>query len=120
MIYFARKAEDGPIKIGFTSGAADARLSELQTGNPSQLHVLATATGDKQVEKALHSRFSHLRIRGEWFRGEPELLGFIDGLAWASSSALPSAAAESQCETLEKQILPGKARKRPVLVNISS
>jgi hypothetical protein len=31
-------------------------------------------------EKNLHKRFSHLRVTGEWFKPEQELLGFIDGV----------------------------------------
>jgi hypothetical protein len=41
------------------------------------LDVLAVIRADKVGEYATHQKFDHLRIRGEWFRADPELLQFI-------------------------------------------
>ena len=37
----------------------------------------------EKLEAELHQRFNALRIRGEWFRPEPELLSFIEERAIA-------------------------------------
>lgn len=80
MIYFVQaKTPDGPgpVKIGYTS--ADAiwpRIDTLQVGCPWDLVVLRTTPGSQRDEVALHRRFAHLAMRGEWFRFAPELLEF--------------------------------------------
>lgn len=75
-VYFATDGE--AIKIGF-SGAPSLRLQDLQSANHRQLRLLKTIEGNQDTETALHQRFSHLHIRGEWFRSDPELLDFING-----------------------------------------
>lgn len=66
-------------KIGYTSSDVNKRIKSLQTGNPGIISVLSifeTEYGQK-VERALHRRYSHLRLKGEWFHLEPEnLLSF--------------------------------------------
>jgi hypothetical protein len=78
-VYFVRAASGGPIKIG-TSLYVSARVSNLQIGRPDRLVVMATFIGGHKDEKALHRRFASLHVGGEWFRDEPELLGFIEEL----------------------------------------
>lgn len=75
VIYFIRA--DNAIKIGFTFGSAESRLSTLQVANPSLLHLAGWTTGTEADERALHRRFEHLRIRGEWFRLDAELEHYI-------------------------------------------
>jgi hypothetical protein len=82
-IYFIQEAPDGAIKIGYTGGDPFARLSALQTGNSKPLKLLAFAPGSPQHERGLHERFADLRLHGEWFRADPRLIGFIDGMRWA-------------------------------------
>ncbi|WP_437309943.1 GIY-YIG nuclease family protein [Sorangium sp. So ce388] len=82
-IYFIQEAPDGAIKIGYTGGDPFARLSALQTGNSKPLKLLAFAPGSSQHERGLHERFADLRLHGEWFRPDPRLLGFIEGMRWA-------------------------------------
>jgi hypothetical protein len=58
-------------KVGHTTGAPQARLRQLQTGNGQQLDLLTAFTCDdpENVEKALH-RFLEAktqRMKGEWF-----------------------------------------------------
>jgi len=68
----------GPfIKIGKGSGDATKRASELQTGCPYPITILATMPGGVREEKALHRRFARIRAHGEWFRAEDFLLNFI-------------------------------------------
>jgi len=71
--------EERPIKIGITSTAVNKRLSNLTTASPFPLVLLGcTPVCRKSKEGKLHSRFRHLRIKGEWFRGDPSLREFIE------------------------------------------
>jgi Meiotically up-regulated gene 113 len=76
-VYFT---ENGPdfIKIGFSTDP-NSRRSQLQTSTPYELRVVLAIPGTMETEKKLHKRFQHLRVRGEWFRKDPELLEFITG-----------------------------------------
>lgn len=70
----------GPfVKIGKTNGRPDARISELQTGCPFPMTLLAHLKGGLRLESSLHSRFRYLRVRenGEWFHNKGELADFI-------------------------------------------
>lgn len=61
------------VKIGFTEGPAEVRLSNLQTGSPVVLSVLADGDGQKSDEADLHRVFQAERAHGEWFRISPRL-----------------------------------------------
>lgn len=82
MIYYIQEHENrkAPIKIGSTSKDPLQRLCELQTGYPRALCVLATRTGDAQVERLEHRRWKHLHLNGEWFKAEADLLAYVDSL----------------------------------------
>jgi Meiotically up-regulated gene 113 len=73
-IYFVRCRE--AIKIGLTRDVP-WRIANLQSAQPEPLELLLAVTGGRRAEAALHERFAHLRIRGEWFTAAPELLAFI-------------------------------------------
>jgi hypothetical protein len=75
-VYFLREARDGPIKIGY-AGNVVKRMLRLQQGNPSALRVYATLPGGRGEERALHRRFRHLRIRGEWYEASEDLLAYV-------------------------------------------
>lgn len=77
-IYFVQAAS-GPIKIGMAKNA-DRRVRELRTSSHEPLTLLASFSGEPAIERALHRRFAALRLSGEWFRPEPELLRLIDGI----------------------------------------
>lgn len=113
-VYFIQSGgSDGPIKIGTTRVSAAARLADLQIGSPVPLALLATIAGGHEREAALHARFARLRLRGEWFRPEAELVAFIEGvLAQASGEQaedLPSDPLDllspAQLEELAAEIL---------------
>lgn len=76
VVYFIQSGERGPIKIGKANDAA-SRMRELQVGSPARLRLLATVPGGHAMETRLHRRFSRLRVSGEWFEPEPELLAHI-------------------------------------------
>lgn len=78
MIYFAQVNGDGPIKIGFTSKPwLNLRMKSLRTFCPYPIAVLGVMPGEASQERALHRRFKLCKVRGEWFRPEPELVQFI-------------------------------------------
>jgi hypothetical protein len=63
-----------PVKIGFARNV-EARLAELQIGNPRKLIVRAKigpmSPGQAAaLESAFHKKFSTCRLRGEWFSGK--------------------------------------------------
>ncbi|MBI1920183.1 MAG: GIY-YIG nuclease family protein [Geobacter sp.] len=79
-VYFIRSEKTHAIKIGYTAGKIEDRLSALQTAHPYKLEVLVTARGNRAYEKALHARFAKLRLEGEWFEPHPDLVAFISVL----------------------------------------
>lgn len=76
VIYFLKATESGRIKIGFASNV-QRRIASISTSCPEDLQLLGCCPGTMPEEQALHRKFAHLRIRREWFRGEPELLAYI-------------------------------------------
>ena len=75
-IYFIQAVSGGPVKIGKTMGP-EKRLRGLQTAASEMLILQGTiTTRTRLTESALHERFRSARIRGEWFRPSPELVGF--------------------------------------------
>lgn len=77
LVYFVQSEKTYAIKIGFTSGPVEKRISSLQTTHPYKLHLLAAIPGNREYEKSLHERFSLFRLNGEWFQAHPDLLDFI-------------------------------------------
>ncbi len=96
-VYFIQCGQDGPIKIG-TAISPDMRLIALQGGHWQQLTLLAWHEGGRDAELALHARFQHLLIRGEWFAPTRELMDHI-------ASVKPSAQSASEsCDPLLPEI----------------
>lgn len=80
-IYFvSAKAEAFPIKIGISRDCS-VRTASLQTSLPYDVDLIAVLpTTDPLLERKLHRKFQHLRLRGEWFQRAPELVHFINRL----------------------------------------
>jgi hypothetical protein len=74
MIYFISTGKH--LKIGFSDNP-EARLRELQTGNPLRLSLRVTMPGCYKTETGLHELFAHLRCAGEWFKYTDELRWFL-------------------------------------------
>lgn len=71
----AEKRSEYAVKIGWTSKTPpEARLNDYQAGNPRVLVMLGTLPGTKADEGALHRKYQHDNILGEWFRPTDELL----------------------------------------------
>lgn len=69
-VYFIRFSDR--VKIGFTTDLR-RRLGDLPYDEVLGVRVPATMTD----ERRLHKAFARLRVTGEWFRAEPELLTYI-------------------------------------------
>lgn len=76
-IYFLQAGVGGPIKIGRATDL-QSRIDGIQTGNHEKLTLLVAVTGQRMSETDIHALFDHLRIHGEWFRPEADLLAFIE------------------------------------------
>ncbi len=76
MIYFAL-LDSGAIKIGCSDNVRKRREALISTYG-SKVEILATMEGNRETEKELHERFSHLRFGAtEQFRPAADLLAFI-------------------------------------------
>lgn len=76
LIYFIRKGKTGPIKIGRTSDIEN-RLKGLQTGSELKLNLIKTIPGNPKLEAYLHEKFKSIRLEGEWFSPDNNLLNLI-------------------------------------------
>ncbi|GEL75182.1 GIY-YIG nuclease family protein [Myxococcus virescens] len=86
-VYFIQAGEMGPIKIGSSRNPA-TRLLELQTGNPEPLFLCATSPGGVEAEQQLHEDFASLRMTGEWFRPAPELIDYVQFIAYLNERGI--------------------------------
>lgn len=78
-VYFIQGLCGGAIKIGYSKNPT-SRLKELQTGYPDTLTILYMLRGSGQVENFLHNKFEHLRLKGEWFKPDKDLIKYINEL----------------------------------------
>src|SRR5689334_20768822 len=74
--HMSGRAHHGPVKIGISANP-EARLRELQTGNPLRLGVFwtftfATRWEAREHERAFHEEFARDQTSGEWFAITPE------------------------------------------------
>lgn len=65
-VYLIQAGTVGPVKIGKADDPT-SRLADLQTAHYETLRLLRVWDGGLIEEAGLHSRFSDLHIRGEWF-----------------------------------------------------
>ncbi|MGB3191042.1 GIY-YIG nuclease family protein [Lyngbya sp. PCC 8106] len=72
IIYFMQEENTLCVKIGHSTGIS-SRRSNLQTGNPRELHLLGYVEGDKELEKEFHTTYRNFRIEGrrEWYYNPP-------------------------------------------------
>lgn len=81
-VYFAWAPSTGLVKIGFTADVK-RRMRQIRP----VVEWLADTSGGRRLEREMHERFSHLRVAGEWFKSDPELMDYIDALADAEAVA---------------------------------
>lgn len=78
-VYFVQGEFGGGIKIGY-SKTPESRLKQLQTSYPDTLKILVLVPGNNKDEKTYHRKFEHIKLNGEWFKPEKELLDEIENL----------------------------------------
>jgi hypothetical protein len=71
-VYFIEAVGLGRVKIGYSSDPT-RRLRELNTASPTELIIFRSMPGNEQMEKDIHARFSHHRIKHEWFNFDDEI-----------------------------------------------
>ena len=59
-------------KIGYAVDVK-SRMKSYFTHNPD-FKLLDECNGDEKIEAILHNRLKHLRVKGEWFQKDPEVL----------------------------------------------
>ena len=79
-IYFVEAVGSGCVKIGTAKDGCHFRIAILQCGCPFELSILASIKGSIAKEFALHRRFKHLHVRGEWFRFADTLKTFVEAI----------------------------------------
>lgn len=92
MVYFILNRAAGAVKIGY-SAEPFGRLATHQVSNADDLELLGCVEGGADLEKALHSQFDHLRVRGEWFEADPALMEYVSS-ALVHGEAMWSAPAQ--------------------------
>jgi hypothetical protein len=84
--YFASDGE--LVKIGF-SAKPNRRLRQIECDLGRAIEPLAIVPDGIAGEYETHKRFAHLRVRGEWFRPESDLLAFIEEMKVAAEPTPP-------------------------------
>jgi len=77
MVYFIGNVEKQLVKIGHSVNI-EKRITALRTGFPYKLNILKVVSGDYYIERKLHDKFKYLRLEGEWFELNNDLLNFIN------------------------------------------
>lgn len=73
MIYFISVEGWNNVKIGWSANIA-GRLAQLQSASSRKLTVIRELPGERWVEKWMHARFHGLRLEGEWFVFDSEMM----------------------------------------------
>lgn len=78
VIYAARLADDGFIKIGWTEHFAE-RLRFLKSYNQQSVELLAFQFGDRDAEQAIHAALrAHVARGREYYLPTPEVLTVVN------------------------------------------
>lgn len=85
-IYYIVCPDTFRVKIGFTMGSPEARLRALRTGSPTEIMLLAIHHGTLDDERRLHERFHELRLHGEWFKAEDDLIEHCVLICWLEAA----------------------------------
>ena len=88
-VYFAAMST-GDIKIGFSTDVAK-RMGQLFYTVPGGVTLLASFLSTPDAEAWCHRKFATLRVSGEWFRPDPELLEFIERVKGEGNLVVPDA-----------------------------
>lgn len=83
-VYFISNEDSNAIKIGLAKNVSK-RLMALQTSSPAKLKLIKAVQVEsvkaaKALEESLHKQFCEMRLAGEWFKSEAQLLEYIKQL----------------------------------------
>jgi hypothetical protein len=81
-VYFILNEDSSAIKIGKAKDISK-RIKSLQTSSPAKLRLIKSiqVKSDKEaqeLEQSLHKQFQEIRLAGEWFKAEANLLDYIN------------------------------------------
>ena len=79
-VYFFRTVGAPFVKIG-ASEFPEGRMREYAKMCPLPLEMVAQISGWLNEEARFHRHFEHLRLQGEWFREDEELLAVMERVA---------------------------------------
>ena len=72
--YFIQNESGDAVKIGI-SKSPEQRLRNLQTAHHQKLKIVAIVEGNREEE--FHARFKKSKLRGEWFKVDPEMAAYL-------------------------------------------
>ncbi|HEY9699093.1 MAG TPA: GIY-YIG nuclease family protein [Trichocoleus sp.] len=83
-VYFILNEDSNAVKIGRAKDM-HKRMKALQTSSPAKLKLLKSVQVEgrkeaEQLEQSLHKQFSEIRLAGEWFKAEANLLNYVNQL----------------------------------------
>ena len=83
-VYFILNKDSNAIKIGRAKDL-EKRIKTLQTSSPAELQLIKSVQVEEgkeahELEQSLHKQFSEIRLSGEWFKAEANLLEYISQL----------------------------------------
>lgn len=83
-VYFILNKDSNAVKIGRAKDL-EKRMKALQTSSPAKLKLIKSVQvegGEEahELEQSLHKQFSEIRLAGEWFKAEANLLEYISQL----------------------------------------
>jgi T5orf172 domain len=83
-VYFILNEDSNAIKIGRAKDLAK-RMKALQTSSPAKLKLIKSVqveSGEaaQALEQSLHQQFWEIRLAGEWFKAEANLLEYMSQL----------------------------------------
>jgi len=79
MIYFVTARSLARVKIGYSENPT-LRFCKMRSDSPVNLTLERVCPGELADEQALHVRFDHARIRGEWFSLSEDIEAHIASL----------------------------------------
>lgn len=83
-VYFILNQDSNAIKIGRAKDL-EKRMKALQTSSPAKLKLIKFIQVEgsekaQELEQLLHQQFGGIRLAGEWFKAEENLLEYISSL----------------------------------------
>lgn len=89
VVYYLQR-ENGDVKIG-VSRRVETRMVALENEH-GPLRLLALEYGGQTTERIRHKQFGHLRVGGEWFDADAELLDHCYRIVKSSPAFAPKTA----------------------------